>query len=144
MPGSSARGLPGDRVRLDLDRRPRLTVPDRRVDALRGCVAVEYGPLVYCVEQADVPVGAELADVAVRHDVAPGSATGRRTSDAPAIRSRASSDRRSTRPAGRTTASDDDAGPGEGTRVPLTAVPYHRWANRGQGAMRVWIPTADG
>ena len=49
---------PGDRVRLDLGQRPRLTVPDRRVDSLRGCAAVEYGPLVYCVEQADVPVGA--------------------------------------------------------------------------------------
>ena len=55
---------PGDRLRLELDQAPRLTFPDRRVDALRGCVAVEHGPLVYCVEQVDLPDGADLADVA--------------------------------------------------------------------------------
>ena len=27
--------------------------------------------------------------------------------------------------------------------VTLTAVPYYAWANRGPGAMRVWIPRAD-
>ncbi|MEU9919654.1 hypothetical protein [Streptomyces sp. NPDC051001] len=26
-----------------------------RVDAVRGCVAIERGPMVYCVEQADQP-----------------------------------------------------------------------------------------
>ena len=31
---------------------------------------------------------------------------------------------------------------GEGNRVELPMVPYHRWANRTQGAMRVWIPTS--
>ena len=31
-----------------------------RIDAIRGCVALARGPLVYCIEQADHP-----ADVAV-------------------------------------------------------------------------------
>ena len=44
---------PGDVLTLDLDVRPRLTYPSRRTDALRGTVAVERGPLVYCFEQAD-------------------------------------------------------------------------------------------
>lgn len=45
---------PGDRFRLHLDVEPRLTVPDPRVDAVRGTVAVERGPLVYA---AEVPGG---------------------------------------------------------------------------------------
>jgi uncharacterized protein len=47
---------PGDEVTLRLDVTPRWTYPDRRVDAVRGCAAIERGPLVYCFEQADQPV----------------------------------------------------------------------------------------
>ena len=52
----------GDRVTLTLPVVPRLTTADPRVDAARGCVAVERGPLVYCVESADQP-GQRLDDV---------------------------------------------------------------------------------
>ena len=46
----------GDQISLRLDMTPRWTYPDPRVDAVRGCVAIERGPLVYCFEQADQPV----------------------------------------------------------------------------------------
>ena len=55
----------GDRVVLELDVSPRLTAPNPRIDAVRGCVALERGPIVYCVEQHDLPAGADLADVAL-------------------------------------------------------------------------------
>jgi hypothetical protein len=39
--------------------------------------------------------------------------------------------------------STDDAGirtqPPEAKKTRLTAVPYHLWANRGEGEMQVWI-----
>jgi uncharacterized protein len=41
---------PGDVVRLSLPVAPRFTLPDPRIEAVRGCVAVERGPLVYCAE----------------------------------------------------------------------------------------------
>ena len=50
-------------LRLHVDLTPRWTHPDRRVDAVRGCLAIERGPLVYCFEQADQP--ARLDEVAV-------------------------------------------------------------------------------
>jgi len=56
----------GDLVTVHLDATPRWTYPDRRVDAVRGCVAIERGPLVYCFEQADQLDGARLEDLAVR------------------------------------------------------------------------------
>ncbi len=46
---------PGDVVTLDLDLPVRATEPNPRIDAVRGCIAFERGPLVYCIESADVP-----------------------------------------------------------------------------------------
>ena len=112
---------PGDVLRLHLDLTPRWTHPDQRADALRGCVAVERGPLVYCFEQADQP--ARLDEVAVF----PGEPLTEEAVTLPGI--------------GRTiqlTAS----GARPAQRVTLTAVPYFQWDNRGPGAMRVWIPAA--
>ena len=43
----------GDRVDLSLPVVPRITEPHPRIDSTRGCVAIERGPLVYCIEQAD-------------------------------------------------------------------------------------------
>jgi hypothetical protein len=133
---------PGDEVRLHLDLTPRWTYPDRRVDAVRGCVAIERGPLVYCLEQADqtarldeltILAGAPLTGRTV---TLPGigttiqlSAPGRHVPPDPAM-----------------------AGAGWISRpvlpapyerdVTVTAIPYFQWDNRGPGAMRVWIPAA--
>src|SRR5208282_1048628 len=65
---------PGDVITVHLDVTPRWTYPDRRVDAVRGCVAIERGPLVYCFEQADQLDGARLDDLAIQ----PGGVLGER------------------------------------------------------------------
>ena len=51
---------PGDELRLELPMRPRWTQPDPHVDAVRGCVAVERGPIVYCLESTDQEDGVSL------------------------------------------------------------------------------------
>jgi DUF1680 family protein len=38
------------RAVLELDMTPRVVAPHPRMDAVRGCLAIERGPLVYCVE----------------------------------------------------------------------------------------------
>ena len=55
---------PGE-ITLDLDVSPRITRPDPRIEAVRGCVALERGPLVYCEEEA------ELVPYAFNRGVAP-------------------------------------------------------------------------
>ncbi len=54
---------PGDELRLELPMRPRWTLPDPHVDAVRGCVAVERGPIVYCLESTDQEDDVSLAEV---------------------------------------------------------------------------------
>jgi uncharacterized protein len=110
----------GDRVVLELDMPVRVVEPDPRVDAVRGCVAVERGPLVYCVESADLPPETELEEL--RWDPSREPAAVPRPDLGDAV---------------------------VGITVPVVgrqpglsagAIPYFAWANRGAGAMRVWIP----
>ena len=48
---------------MHLDVEVRQLTAHPRVDAVRGCVALARGPLVYALEQADLPEGAVLEDV---------------------------------------------------------------------------------
>jgi uncharacterized protein len=111
----------GDVVTLELDLPGRITEPAPPVDAIRGCVALERGPLVYCVETADLPSGIELEDVTIVPSTAP--ETEPRPDVGDGVVGLAAT--------GRT-----DGGAG----VPIRAIPYHAWANRSVAAMRVWIP----
>jgi uncharacterized protein len=132
----------GDEVVLVLPLEPRFTVADQRLDAARGAVAVEYGPLVYCLEAVDNP-GHRLDDLTVDTAVAPevvsvdgplGGVAIIRT--AGRVRPRAGASWWPYRPAG------EPAGDEPGESVPLTGVPYYTWGNREPGAMRIWVPTA--
>ena len=71
---------PGDEVTLTLPMTPRWTVPDPRIDAVRGCVAVERGPLVMCAESVDLPDEREVDVLVVDPTVPPrdGNGGGRR------------------------------------------------------------------
>ena len=132
----------GDEVLLQLPLEPRLTAADPRLDSARGAVAVERGPLVYCLEGVD-HAGHRLDDLVL--DV---SAPLRTTAEDGAlgriVRVKA---RGATRPRPATGwwpyARVSPGGPTPtGEPVTLSAVPYFAWGNREQGAMRVWVPTA--
>ncbi|MEV8316632.1 beta-L-arabinofuranosidase domain-containing protein [Streptomyces sp. NPDC059900] len=118
------RWRPGERVVLDLALDVRLREPDPRVDAVRGCLAVERGPLVYCLESVDQEAGLRLDDVTL----------------APTARTVA--ENRPDLLGGITVVTAVGRLRSEGRETQLTAVPYYAWANRQDGAMRVWIPAS--
>lgn len=126
----------GDVVALHLPVHPRLTRADDRIDAVRGCAAIERGPLVYCLEQADQRFDLDAISIekgtmmSARHSDLPGGAM---AVDAPG---RA----RSRGPAATAYQPVGDGHPEPGDPVTLRAIPYYAWANRGVAAMRVWIP----
>ena len=129
--GWSGPGRPATRSSWTSPWRPASRAADPRVDAVRGCVAIERGPLVYCLEQADHP-GGGLDDIVIdttrpaRREAPPRPARRchhrrrRRVPAAPPRRGLVAVHAR--RPA-RTPAPGAEP-------VELTAVPYYAWANR--------------
>lgn len=118
----------GDVVELDIPIAPHLVVPDRRIDAIRGTVAVERGPEVYCLESIDAPF-ADLADVRL-------AASEVRTIDGGVAIELTEVPPATGWPYG--VDGEPDATTARTATVPL--VPYRTWGNRGPTAMRIWIP----
>jgi DUF1680 family protein len=134
----------GDTVVLDLDLPVRVTRPEPRVDAVRGCVAIERGPLVYCVETADLPPGVELEDIRFDGRREPSTVARADLGDAVVgvkvpIVVPATSGRSAAEPAVKRPDPEGTDGPADNTT--MDAVPYFAWGNRRVEAMRVWIPT---
>ena len=107
----------GDKVEVHFDMEPRLVKANEQVEADRGRLAVERGPLVYCAEWPDnsFPVletvlnPANPIQVQPRADLLYGidELTTQATAD--------------------------------GKPVQLTLIPYYAWCNRGSGDMIVWM-----
>nr|WP_111467210.1 beta-L-arabinofuranosidase domain-containing protein [Microbacterium suaedae] len=126
----------GDEIELTLPVAPRLTWPDPRVDAARGTVAVERGPLVLCLESVDLPDGVAIDGVAL--DVAE-SPRGSGDGAVVRLRVRQPKDGAEGRPPFLASPAHPD---GLGREIDATVIPYHRWAERGASTMRVFLPVA--
>ncbi|HLU27645.1 MAG TPA: beta-L-arabinofuranosidase domain-containing protein [Glycomyces sp.] len=131
---------PGAAFTLELPVTPRLTWPDERIDAVRGCVAVERGPLVLCAESVDLEPHESIEDIRLDVGLAPraeGDGAIAWTSTAPAPEDRPDAagrlPYRSTPPR----PASDAASP---ERREVRLIPYYRWAQRGSAAMRVFLP----
>jgi hypothetical protein len=122
----SRRWQQGDRVVLELAMPVRLTAAHPRVDAVRGCRAIERGPLVYAVEQTDLPDTVAADDLCLLDG----------TADRLRAEYRADLLGGCVVVTGPAVATD-------GTQLELVAVPYCLWANRDVGPMRVWLPLAS-
>ena len=116
---------PGDRVLLDLPMPVRLTGAHSRVDAAHHARAIERGPLVYAVEQVDLPDGLAVDDLRLLSDD-PGQLQAQHRPDL----------------LGGCVVVTGEVGSTTGRTGPFTAVPYCLWANRDPGPMRVWLPLA--
>lgn len=120
----------------------RLVAPHSHVDAVRGCVAVARGPVLYALEQADLPDDVVLEDVRII------GVAGIHPAGGPDALSPVVIDLDvSVVPSGAqplyTEAAADATPTGGGRRLWVSALPYHRWGNRTPGGMRVWLPLAS-
>ncbi|MBN2270916.1 MAG: glycoside hydrolase family 127 protein [Sedimentisphaerales bacterium] len=116
----------GDSVKFDLPMGIRRVLAHENVEADRGRVAIERGPIVYCAEWPDNLAGVHnlvLTDDAKlttehRKDLLGGVTV---------VRGMA--------------AAISDAGDGKLAKKEqeFTAIPYYAWAHRGAGAMAVWL-----
>lgn len=131
---------PGDRIELKFDMTPRLISANPLVREDTGRVALQRGPVVYCLESADQPGLGSLFDAELDSSSEPfrakfekdllggvlvlrhyGVVVEKPFEDEPLYQS--------TTPAARPF-----------KPVELTFIPYYAWANRGMTSMEVWVP----
>jgi hypothetical protein len=122
-----------------------LPVIEPRVEENTQRVALMRGPLLYAIEQVDHQ-GSDIRDIVLPDD-APLQAVDRPDLLGGVVA--LSGQARLVRPASawddrlyRTTRPDAPAA--QGTPLTITAIPYHAWANREAGPMRVWLRRARG
>jgi DUF1680 family protein len=131
---------PGDVVVLNLKVESRFIEPHPRVDAIRNSLAIQRGPLIYCLEQIDCQ--ANLMDVRVD----PASSLQASWQDELLPEGMVVVEA-----LGYVIETDDWQDhlyrpvneyqyAASATPLKLKAIPYYAWANRGAHAMRVWIP----
>ena len=133
-------------VRLPLD--TRVVHPHPRMDAVRGCVAIERGPLVYCLEGSDVPQDAPVDELRIlvsdalraRPEYQVDMLDGVTSLNLP-MQFLDPTPRGPYEPLSREAESDAALG---WTARDVQLVPYYAWANRSRGPMRIWLPLADG
>lgn len=136
----------GEELVLDLPMPPRWTYPDPRIDAVRGCVALERGPLVYCVESLAGSDSPDLDRLLI--DPGAGIATEALPGMDPAValigrgvqRQLPEEERGMPYTVEPAPASPGPAVRGSGNPTPVQFIPYHLWAARGPSTMRVWFP----
>ncbi|MBO0774903.1 MAG: glycoside hydrolase family 127 protein [Actinobacteria bacterium] len=144
----------GDEVAAEFGLAVQTVRPDPRVDAVRGCVAFERGPLVYCLESVDqpgLPPAASLAEVAAGRgpvSVSELDVAGHRVSALAIPGLVVHGPGADGWPYHSQPGRLSEAGPPPAGRPPATvagqavlrAIPYYAWANRGPATMRVWLP----
>ena len=130
----------GDEVVLDLRLRPRAVTGDPRVDAIRGCVAFERGPLVYCFEGADLPAGTSTEDLVIRPEVTARPADPVRIAGLPVTPLLVPAGLRAPATAAGWPYHEARNGAPPAADTEALAIPYYAWANRGPSDMRVWTP----
>ena len=125
----------GDFIALDMPMRAKLIEANPLVEEARGQVAVQRGPIIYCVESQDLG-GMDIDNIALPVDA---SFTPVETNIAGsrmmALEGEAVNRSESTwngqlyREVGR-----------QKNKVKIRLIPYYAWGNRGKGEMSIWIP----
>jgi len=135
----------GDKVTLSFDMRPQVVHANPAVADDRGRIALQRGPIVYCMEQLDQNEASKDSSIfpyytaqltettTARYDAGllegvvvlehPGSLL---PAAAPALYQAALPQ------------------PGSGTDTKLKMIPYYAWSNRDLSAMQVWVPYQQG
>ena len=117
----------GDKVQIHFDMEPRTVRAINKVEADRGRISVERGPLVYCAEHPDnsFDIMSALINQTPKFTLGKGEVAG--TSITTLITEAQTLD-------------FNKQGKLETKDQTLTLIPYYAWCHRGSGKMRVWLP----
>ncbi|SDZ92663.1 hypothetical protein SAMN05192529_104115 [Arachidicoccus rhizosphaerae] len=129
----------GDKIELDFPMEVKLMAANPMVEANRGQVAVQRGPVVYCLESEDLPAEVGITDIsidknckwtAVKEKIGPQTLVALET----------------TAQLNTQKLSKDllyyPLSAGAARPVKIRMIPYYGWENRGRDDMEVWLPLA--
>ena len=117
----------GDKVDIHFDMEPRTVKANHKVEADRGRIAIERGPIVYCAEWPDN----DFDVLSVFMNLNPKFEVEKKPDLLYGINQLKTNAQ---------VLSYDDSGRLTTKDVLLTLIPYYAWAHRGQGSMAVWLP----
>ena len=117
----------GDKVQIHFDMEPRTVRANNKVEADRGMVSIERGPIVYCAEHPDnsFDIMGALINQNPQFTLGKGEIAG-----TPVQTLTTSAQTLNFNKQGKLEAQDQT----------LTLIPYYAWCHRGSGKMRVWLP----
>ena len=118
----------GDTIHLHLPMPVRRVRSHQQIEGNRGRVALQRGPIVYCVEGVDN--GGRVSNLILANAV---SFETKRLDSLGGVKAIAAKAKATVQRANSPTKQQEHT---------LTAIPYYAWAHRGQCEMRVWLPTA--
>lgn len=131
----SRRWKNGDKIQLMLDMHPQLIEANPLVEEDKNQVAVKRGPIVYCLESADISNGKSIDDIAIPENI---KLTEKRISidnhymDALEGEAILRSGHSWKNVLYRKIESDTD-------KIKIRLIPYYAWGNRGNTEMTVWM-----
>ncbi len=127
----------GDRIELDLPMATKLIQANPLVEEITNQVAIQRGPIVYCLESIDLPKGVELEEVLIPQNI-----RFRETYDANLLQGviflEGTAVAKQSEKWGNVLYREVDTGPTK--EFELRLIPYYAWANRGPTEMSVWLP----
>jgi len=128
----------GDQISLNMPMPVQLMEANPMVEANRGLVAVQRGPVVYCVETADLPKDVDVFNVAVDatktlspEEIEIDGAKMVAIKGEGVLLTDSSWKNKLYQPVNADKKEE---------RITLRFVPYYAWDNRGKGEMSIWIP----
>jgi DUF1680 family protein len=128
----------GDTVEIEFPMAPRLLEANPFVEETLNQVAIQRGPVVYCLESADLPEGVRVLDIHI-----PAGIELRPRIDSQLLGERVAvlEGQAEWIPQGEWSRQlYRDLQDPEPEKIDIRLVPYHTWGNRAEGEMTVWIP----
>jgi DUF1680 family protein len=130
----------GDVIELDLGMEATLIASNPRIDATRGCLAIQRGPLVYCLEEKDQAIRGRLIDVEIDQNQPMFTSWNENLLDGVMVIEAGGQFIDSEAWNGNLYLPADAQVQTIARPARLVAIPYYAWGNRKIGGMRVWIP----
>ena len=127
----------GDVLEFDLPMKPKIIKAHPKAEEIRNHIAVMRGPIVYCLEAADLPSNVSIFEVFAPTEM---QLTPRLEKELLGGLTVLQGKARRVYENGQDNSLYSEIGNEQEEDIDITLIPYYAWNNRGVGEMTVWLP----